>query len=122
MGLPRTSSPSGRSGRWRRPTTSTCSPPAIEAAIAEHGKIRLVFELGPKFDGYSAGAAWEDLKLWAPHLSKWERCAVVTDHRLIADAIRAFALLMPGEVKVFAVSGLDEALGWAAGRTVASPG
>jgi hypothetical protein len=96
--------------------------PAIEAAIAEHGKIRLVVELGPRFDGYSAGAAWEDLKLWAPHLSKWERCAVVTDHRLIADAIRAFGMLMPGEVKVFAVSGLEEALEWAAGRTDASAG
>jgi SpoIIAA-like len=55
--------------------------PAIEAAIAEHGKVRLVYALGPEFDGYSAGAAWEDMKLWGPHLGSWERCAVVTDHR-----------------------------------------
>jgi hypothetical protein len=88
--------------------------PAIEAAIAEYGKVRIVYELGPEFDGYSAGAAWEDMKLWTPHLSKWERCAVVTDHRLIADAIRAFSMLMPGEVKVFPVANLDQALGWAA--------
>jgi SpoIIAA-like len=38
--------------------------PAIEAAVTEHGKIRIVFELGPEFDGYSAGAVWEDMKLW----------------------------------------------------------
>jgi hypothetical protein len=90
--------------------------PAIEAAIAEHGKVRLVYELGPEFDGYSAGAAWEDMKLWTPHLKAWERCAVVTDHRLIADAMRAFAMLMPGEVKVFPASGLGDALAWAAAR------
>jgi hypothetical protein len=93
----------------------TVLKPAIEAAIAEHGKVRLVYELGPEFDGYSAGAAWEDTKLWLPHLTRWERCAVVTDHRLIGDTLRAFGLVMPGEIKLFPVSGLDEALTWAAG-------
>jgi hypothetical protein len=88
--------------------------PAIETASSEHGKIRLVYELGPEYDGYAAGAAWEDMKLWAPHLRSWERCAVVTDHRLIGDAVRAFAMLMPGEVKVFPVAGLDDAMSWAA--------
>ena len=87
--------------------------PAIEAAVGEGGKIRIVFELGPEFDGYSVGAAWEDMKLWGPHLTKWERCAVVTDHRLIADGIRIFQVVMPGEVKVFPVGALDDALRWA---------
>lgn len=94
--------------------------PAIEKAIAEHGKVRLVYELGPEFDGYSVSATWEDMKLWAPHLRAWERCAVVTDHGLMADAIRGFGMLMPGQVKVFPVSALDDALVWAAegaGRT-----
>ena len=43
--------------------------PAVERAIAEHGRVRLVFVLGPEFNGYTAGAAWEDAKLWAPHLT-----------------------------------------------------
>ncbi|HEY7660794.1 MAG TPA: STAS/SEC14 domain-containing protein [Actinomycetota bacterium] len=88
--------------------------PAIEAAIAEHGKVRLVYELGPEYEGYSAGAAWDDLKLWMPHLSTWERCAVVTDHTMMADAIRLFRPIMPGDIKVFPVSELDDALTWAA--------
>jgi hypothetical protein len=88
--------------------------PAIEAAVAQHGKIRLVYELGPEYEGYSARAAWEDMKLWAPHLARWERCAVVTDHTVLADAIRAFAIIMPGEMKVFPVSQLEAALSWAA--------
>ena len=37
--------------------------PAIEAAVAERGKIRIVLELGSEFEGYSPAAAWEDLKL-----------------------------------------------------------
>ena len=87
--------------------------PAIEAAVADHGRIRLVFELGSEFEGYSAGAAWEDLKLWTPHLRSWERCAVVTDKGWITDAIRVFRVVMPGEVKVFPAGELDAALAWA---------
>jgi len=89
--------------------------PAVEQGIAEHGKVRMVFELGPEFDGYTPGAAWEDAKLWAPHLTAWERCAVVTSHTMMADAIRAFGMIMPGEIKVFPVSELEQAMAWAAG-------
>ena len=89
--------------------------PAIDAAVAEHGKVRLVYELGDAFDGYSAGAAWEDMKIWAPHLTKWERCAVVTDHGWIRDALRVFGVFMPGDVRVFPTTELDDALAWASG-------
>jgi hypothetical protein len=88
--------------------------PAIEEAIAGGGKIRLVFLLGDEYEGYSAGAAWEDAKLWIPRITKWERCALVTDHRWLADTVRLFRPLMPGEIEVFPVSRLDDALDWAA--------
>ncbi len=88
--------------------------PAIEAAIAAHGRVRLVFALGPEWKGYSAGAAWEDAKLWLPHLRAWERCAVVTDSRVVTDAMRVFAPVMPGEVRAFPVAQLADALAWAA--------
>lgn len=61
------------------------------------------------------GAAWEDLKLGTGYLSKWERCAIATDHTALADVIRAFGVLMPGEVKVFPAADVDKALAWAAG-------
>jgi len=92
-----------------------CSDRRFEQAIKEHGKVRLVYELGREFEGYTAGAAWEDTKLWAPHLTSWERCAVVTDHKLFADALRAFGMIMPGEIRVFPVGERDQALAWAAG-------
>ena len=40
--------------------------PAIEQAIAEFEKVRIVYVLGPEFDEYEGDAAWEDLKLCAP--------------------------------------------------------
>jgi len=88
--------------------------PAIEEAIKDRGKVRIVFEMGPEFDGYTAGAAWEDAKLWAPHFTDWQRCAVVTDHDFMAGALKVFGAIMPGEIKVFPVGELDKALAWAA--------
>ena len=88
--------------------------PAVEHAMADRAKVRIVFVLGPEFHGFTAGAAWEDAKLWAPHLTGWERCAVVTDHTFLGDTIRAFGVIMPAEIKVFPVAQLDGALAWAA--------
>ena len=59
----RSASASARSARSRHPTTARCSTPAIDAALAEHDKINLVFVLGGDFDHYSLGAMLEDAKL-----------------------------------------------------------
>jgi hypothetical protein len=93
----------------------TVLKPAMQAAIAAHGKVRLAYELGPDFTGYSGGAAWEDLKFGTEYLTKWERCAVITDHKHLGDAVRAFGVLMPGEIRVFPVAQRESALAWAAG-------
>ena len=84
--------------------------PAIAAAAAGSSGVRIVIELGDAYDGYSAGAAWEDLSLGSKHLSEWHRCAVVTDHRALGDAIRVVGALMPGDVRVFPVAERQAAL------------
>ncbi|WP_457205412.1 STAS/SEC14 domain-containing protein [Nocardioides sp. P5_C9_2] len=47
--------------------------------MAEHGRVRLVYVLGPEFDEYEGEAVWEDLKLGARRASSFGRIAVVTD-------------------------------------------
>lgn len=87
--------------------------PALEAA-REHGKLRMVYVLGPEFDSYSAGAALEDAKLGLWHPGSWERVAIVTSHDALRHAVKAFGWMIPGEVAVFEADALDEALAWAA--------
>jgi hypothetical protein len=88
--------------------------PAVEKALAGHDKLRLLYVLGEEFEGYSAGAAWEDTKLGIGHWNAWERIAVVTDRGWIRDAVRAVAWMLPGEVRVFAVERRDDARDWVA--------
>ncbi|HEX5916769.1 MAG TPA: STAS/SEC14 domain-containing protein, partial [Nocardioides sp.] len=84
------------------------------AAIAEHGKVRLVYVLGHEFDEYEDDAVWEDLKLGVSHPASFERIAVVTDARWVGPTIRLFSVLWPGQARAFPLAELEAAKRWAA--------
>lgn len=88
--------------------------PAVDAAEAasSDGRVRLLYVLGPEFPQVTAGAAWQDAKLGLGRLRHWERIAFVGDADWLRRAIHALSWAMPGEVRVFASSELDEARGW----------
>lgn len=88
--------------------------PAIRAAIADHGKVRLVYVLGKEFDKYEGGAAWEDLKLGATHPASFERVAVVTDAPWASPALKVLSMLWPGQLRAFPLAELESAKTWAA--------
>jgi SpoIIAA-like len=88
--------------------------PALERAIADHGKVRLVYVLGDRFEGYSASAALEDIKLGVRHLTAWERCALVSDIDWIRHLVSGFGWMMPGKFQVFRLADLEQAKAWAA--------
>jgi len=88
--------------------------PAVSEAVDTSGKVRLLLVLGPEYEGYSPAAMWEDTKLGFHGRGSWERLALVTDHRAMADMVRAFAWLVHGEVRTYPVSELDEAKAWLA--------
>lgn len=88
--------------------------PAVDAAIAEHGKVRLVYVLGPEFDEYDDDAAWEDLKLGVRHPTSFERIAIVTDARWAGSMVRVFSVLWPGQARAFRLADLEAAKRWAA--------
>ena len=91
--------------------------PALQEATAG-GEARVLFVL-PNFDGLEAGAWIEDVKTGFraefKDRSKWKRLAFVTDVEWIAKAMRTFAWLAPGEIKVFPMDQEDAAADWAAG-------
>jgi hypothetical protein len=87
--------------------------PAVQAVWdrGEEVRIVLVFE---RWDGLSAGAAWEDLKLGMEHITKWKRIALVTDLDWMITVTSLFGWMTPGELKRFPVAERDQAVAWAA--------
>lgn len=86
--------------------------PAVDAALAGNEKIRLLYVLGPAFDGFAAGAAWEDGKLGMGHLTRWEKIAFVSDKEWMRHAVNAVGYLLPGKVKVFSNDEEADATRW----------
>ena len=97
--------------------TSTLKP-ALDKLLADGRKVRCVYVMGPEFTGYSAGAAWEDTEIGLAHVTKWERCAVVTDKDWVRHLVKGFGWMMPGHLRLFEVADLPVAMEWAAGLTV----
>lgn len=75
-------------------------------------RIVLVFE---RFDGMSASAVWQDLKLGVQNLSRWKRIALVTDIDWMITVASLFGWMTPGELRRFPVAERDKAISWAAG-------
>ncbi|PFG40855.1 SpoIIAA-like protein [Georgenia soli] len=88
--------------------------PAVEEAVAAHGKVRVVFVLGPEFEEYEAGAVWEDVKLGVRRPTAFERMAIVTDARWARPAVKVFSVLWPGQARTFPLADLEAAKQWAA--------
>lgn len=93
--------------------------PAVQEVFDRGEPVRCLCLLGEDFDGYEAGAMWEDLKTGAKfgpgHFSSWKRLALVTDVEWIRHMIPLFGWMTPGELKLFAVAELEEAKAWVAG-------
>lgn len=91
--------------------------PALSEAV-KSGELRLLFVLAD-FDGLEPSAISEDFKTgmrtWVRDHSAWKRFALVTDAEWVAKAMHMFAWLIPGEVLIRDLAGLDEAKSWVAG-------
>lgn len=90
--------------------------PAVDAALADDSGdgIRIVYVLGDRFEGYSAGASLQDAKLGVDHFRQWVRIAVVSDHDWVGHFVHAFAWMVPGDCKAFSLAEQGDAIAWAA--------
>lgn len=99
-------------GRITREDYDAVLIPRIEATAMKHRKIRCYYELGADFAGMDPGAVWEDLRAGVEYWTRWERVAVVTDVTWIADLVKVFRFLMPGQIRVFPTSEKEAARHW----------
>ena len=88
--------------------------PAVRERIGATGKVRFLYVLGEDFDGWTLGGMWEDAKLGGSEVKSWEKVAIVTDKDWLRHMVKAFAWMLPGEVRVFELSARDDATAWAA--------
>src|SRR5262245_32881329 len=102
------------SGSVSRSDYQTMVKPAIDAGLKQAPKLRMLFQVGPDFEKFEAGAIAADAGTGLRHPFSWERVALVTDVDWIARSANLFGFLMPGDFEVFSNADLDKAKEWVA--------
>lgn len=93
--------------------------PTVQEKVKEFDELNYLLHLNTGIEDFTFKAWLEDLLLGIKNLTKWNRCAIVTDNKSVQDFTAIFSVLMPGEFKYFPVKDLENALFWCAnGNTV----
>ena len=106
------------SGKLRAEDYHDVLLPALQAAAAT-GDVRVLIVM-PKFEGFSGGALWQDLKMGVEHWRAWKRIALVTDVDWMSHGVQWFGWMTPGEVRHFSLADRDAAIAWLASGKIAS--
>lgn len=86
--------------------------PEIEAKIKEGGKVRFLYVAGPEFEGYDIGAMVGDTTFGFRHFFDFEKIAFVSDDATFRSMVHTFGMMMPADVRVFAIAEMAEAKAW----------
>lgn len=85
--------------------------PAIDAAIAKQGKVRLLAQFHD-FQGWDARALWDDIKFSTTHCTKIDRIALVGEKKWeqwMATVCKPFTM---ATIKYFDASNIADAQKW----------
>ena len=85
--------------------------PEIERLIQQHGKLRILFYMH-EFEGWSAGALWQDIKFDAKHFNDIERLALVGESKWQEGMAVFCKPFTTAKVRYFDRSKLAEARQW----------
>ncbi len=105
------------SGRLTRDDYAEVLVAPLREAVEAGRRLRVLYAIGPELH-MQPGAVWEDLKVEAElgirHRDAWERIAVVTDLNWLWRAFELFSWMVPGEMRLFRESELEQAQAWLA--------
>ncbi len=87
--------------------------PELDSLIERNGKIRLLFEM-IHFEGWTLGAAWEDLKFSCKHFSDIERIAVVGNKKWEKAMVVVCKPFTKAKIRYFDISEIGLANDWVA--------
>lgn len=89
--------------------------PLVDEAARRGRPLRLLLQVGPEFEGFTAGALWGKTETWLEHPSlvrMIDGYALVSDVPWLREALHLMAFLLPFPARVFPNDERDEAVAW----------
>jgi hypothetical protein len=113
-GLPKRIEGVKASGKLSKEDYVQVIEPMLDDARREGRHLRVVCEVGSDFQGFTPGAAWEDVRVGFRSLRLLDGFALVSDIAWMREATRASAFFMPCPVRTFPMGQRDQAVAWLA--------
>lgn len=85
--------------------------PEVERLVAQHGKIRVLFEM-TQFHGWEPAAVWDDIKFDVKHFTHIERIAMVGDKKWERGMAAFCHPFTTAKVRYFDARDLEKAREW----------
>ena len=86
--------------------------PLIEAKIRTQGQVKMLYWCGKEFEGFTAGAMWDDARFGVMHLGDFLKIAFVTDVEWLRMSAKLFSPLMRMPTQVFHNAEIEDAKRW----------
>jgi len=86
--------------------------PRLESIIREHGKARLLLDMGDVFRGWEAAALWDDALFGLAHRNDFEKMGVIGGPGWVEWGMKLAAVVVGGELRNFPPGKREEALNW----------
>ena len=86
--------------------------PLVAHSQRTGGRMRLLYQFGPRFQRITPGALWADTRFGTGYLRLLDGCAVVSDVEWIRVPTRRIGAWMPCPVRVFHNAERDDAVAW----------
>lgn len=88
--------------------------PTVEEKVKTFDELNYLLYLNTGIEDFTFKAWLQDLLLGIKNLTKWNRCAIITDNNTVQNFTEIFSILMPGEFRPFPKGKLEEAIFWCA--------
>ena len=86
--------------------------PAIDKAIEQAERVRLLVIVEAGLSDFTLGAMLEDARVGLKHWRGFDRIAVVSDNQAVRSAVAALSVFMPCPVARFSMTELEDARRW----------
>lgn len=86
--------------------------PRLESIIREHGKARLLLDMGDEFHGWTTAALWDDAHFGLSHRNDFDKMGVIGGPKWVEWGLKIAELVIGGEIRSFSSSEREEALRW----------
>lgn len=90
--------------------------PAVAELLQRTDELNYMLVLDTPLKNFTLGAWIKDALLGLNNLTKWNRCAIVSDSENINSFTSMFGKVMPGEFKGYKPEQIGEAISWTSGQ------